>query len=354
LSAEPPIVTKNRKWRVTGSGELLDFLTGQLADAETAWSVGTFGAIAEFTRDAGEPAALQNTGGSIAAVTARGGLRIKAHDMVRPIASESLTTQSWSHRVALCLPGDICAMSGRTVLIEIGPDRDALRAEDRAAVLFDLGLGTLQLDACVRIADAEVVAALRNLVGRSLFEAGNAAMGVILAANPNRVFISHVGRVEVYQPIPPPDGRSPDGPHTHILPRLLRHKRTHGATEALPAGWVPCAHFYPPHPMRDAFGRQRPFQSQHHVAFQELLARYGDPQYVDIKRRVVESVAAAQGPPDSGMAVDRFARAAVRVALRQLQAIKQNSPALLAWLSAHDRFEPDEPNDSAGEYPCTA
>jgi hypothetical protein len=345
---------KNREWHVSGSAELLDFLAGQLADAETAWSVGTFGAIGEFMRDAGEAVAFQNADGSISAVTARGGLRIKARDALRPIASESLTTQSWSHRVALCLPGGTCAMSGRTVLTEIGPDRDALRAEDRAAVLFDLGLGTLQLDACVRIAEAKVVAALRNWVGRSLFEAGNGAMGVILAANPHRVFMSRVGRVEVYQPIPPPDGRSPEGPHTHILPRLLRHKRTHAATEALPAGWVPCAHFYPPHPMRDGFGHQRPFQSQHHAAFQELLARYGDPQHVDIKRRVAESIAAGQGPPDGGMAAGRSARGAVRVALRQLQAVERSSPALLAWLSAHGRLDPDEPNDSVGDHPCTA
>jgi hypothetical protein len=273
---------------------------------------------------------------------------------LRPIASESLTTKSWSHRVAMCLPEDICAMSARTVLTEIGPDRDALRPEDRAAALFDLGFGTLQLDACVRIADAEVVAALRNWVGRSLFEAGNGAMGMLLAANPNRVFISRVGRVEVYQPIPPPDGRSPEGPHTHILPRLLRHKRTHAATEALPAGWVPCAHFYPPHPTRDGFGHQRSFQSRHHASFQELLARYGDPQYVDIKRRVVEPVAAGEGPPDGGMAADRFARAAVRIALRQLQAINQTSPALLAWLSTYERLDPDEPNDSVSDHPCTA
>ena len=337
---------------MNGSSELLDFLSGQLADAETAWSVGTFGAIAEFMRDASEPVSLQNRGDSISAVTARGGLRIEAHDMLRPIASELLTTQSWSHRVALCLPEGICAMSGRTVLTEIGPDRDALRAEDRAAVLFDLGLGTLQLDACIRIVDVGVIAALRNWVGRSLFEAGNAAMELILAANPNRVFVSRIGRVEVYQPIPPPDGRSPAGPHTHILPRLLRHKRTHAATEALPAGWVPCAHFYPPHPMRDALGHGRPFQSERHEAFQTLLARYGDPQLVDTKRRVVESVAAGQVPPNGGMAADRFARAAVRVALRQLQAVEQGSPALVAWLAAYDR--PDEPNDAADEHPCTA
>jgi hypothetical protein len=338
---------------VSKPDSLLDVVAGQLADADTAWSVGSFGAIAEFMRDVDEAVVLQRSDDAISAVTARGGLRIMTPDALRPVASESPTTQSWSHRVALCLPEATGAMSGRMVLTEVGPDRDALRAEDRPTILFDLGLGTLQLDACVRTADADVVAALRDWVGRSLFEAGNGAMSVILAANPNRVFISRVGRIEVYQPIPPPDGKSPEGPHTHVLPRLLRHQRTHAATEFVPAGWVPCAHFYPPHPARDALGHRRPFQSERHAAFQALLARYGDPQLVDTKRRVVESVTAARGPHDAGLAADRFARAAVRVALRQLQAVEHGSPTLTAWLSVHDRLDPDEPNDATGEHPCT-
>ncbi len=37
---------------------LLDFLADRLADSETGWSLGTFGAIAEFTRDADEALTL--------------------------------------------------------------------------------------------------------------------------------------------------------------------------------------------------------------------------------------------------------------------------------------------------------
>jgi len=143
-------------------------------------------------------------------------------------------------------------MSGRSVLTEVGPDRDALRAEDRAAVLFDLGLGALQVDVCVRSSEPAVVAALRGCAGKSLFAPGNGALGVILASNPHRIFASRIGRIEVFQPIPPADGKSPSGPHTHVLPKLLAHRRTHAATEPLPAGWIPCAHCYPPHPARTA------------------------------------------------------------------------------------------------------
>jgi hypothetical protein len=329
----------------------IDLLADHLSDAETAWSIGTFGAIAEFMRDADEEVALERVDGAIAAVTERGGLRIVAHEKMRPVASESLTTQSWSHRVSLCLPEDICAMDGRTVLTEIGPDADALRTEDRAAVIFDLGLGTLQLNACIRTSDAKVIASLRTWTGRSLFEPGSGAMAVILAANPHRVFISDLGRVEVFQPIPPPNGKSPEGPHTHVLPRLLRHKRTHAATEFVPQGFVPCAHFYPPHPARDAMGKRRSFCQNRHASFQRLLARFGDPKFLDIKRRVHEGVSAEGMPLALSHFDDRFSRAALRITLRQIKASGAPAQALESWLAACDSIDPVESDE---EHPCTA
>ena len=44
-----------------------DLLAGHLSDAETAWSIGSFGAIAEFMRDADEDVVLDRVGGAIAA-----------------------------------------------------------------------------------------------------------------------------------------------------------------------------------------------------------------------------------------------------------------------------------------------
>ena len=337
---------------MTSAPILLDFLAEQLADVETGWSIGTFGAIAEFTRDSDEAATLTHIDDVISVVTARGGLRIQAHDALRPIASESPTTESWTHRVAFCFPEEACAMNRRTVLTEVGPDRAALRSEDRSAVLFDLGLDTLQVDVCIRSSDRDFLERLRPLVGKSVFAPGNGAMGTILATNPHRVFISRVGRIEVFQPIPPPDGKSPEGPHTHVLPKLLRSGRTHAATELLPDGWIPSAHLYPPHPARDRFGHRRPFEPERLAAFQELLARYGDPEFLELKRRVVESVAAGKGPSALSIESDRFARATVRVALRQLKASDETSPTLAKWLSVHDRFDSVEREESQEGHYC--
>jgi hypothetical protein len=169
-------------------------------------------------------------------------------------------------------------------------------------------------------------------------------MRVILVANPHRVFITRIGRAEVFQPIPPPGGQSPTGPHTLVLPKLLANGRTHGATEPLPEGWIPCAHVYPPHPLRDQFGRKRPFQRSDHDAFQLLLQRYGLPELVELKRQAVDAVIAELEPPIVAPAGNRFARATTRVALRQLQALQPSLPALAAWL-AEDLMSTASPED---------
>jgi hypothetical protein len=311
-------------------------LTGQMMDGETQWSLGTFGAIAEFARDLDEPVDLVRGATSISATTARGGVRIDLLPDIRLIAFETTSKESWNHRVALCLPEDGCPMSRRAALTEIGPDAGALRAADQGAILFDLGLDALQVDVCVRVSDSEVAAQLRAHCGAPLLAPGNPAMGVIVAASPHRVFIGRLGRIEVYQSIPPHDGRSPQGPHTHVLPDLLRHQRTHAATEPIPDGLIPCAHLYPAHPAKDALGTARAFDPARHDAFQRMLRIFGDPDHLALKQRVLAAVAAGKDPGVVSVPDNRFARSNVRVALRQLRAAEEATPALAAWMAAHE------------------
>lgn len=328
--------------------DVAEFVGAQLADCDNHWSLGTFGALAEFTRDADEPVDFARAERFFSAVTDRGGIRLATSPELRLFASENPTRESWSHRVAFCLRDDSCAMGRRGVLTELGPDREALRERDRSATLFDLGLDAPQVDACIRVADQQVAAAIRAHVGGAVFEHGNPVMSVIVPASPHRVFMSRLGRIEVFQPIPPPDGKSPEGPHTHVLPKLLRHGRTHAATEPVPDGWVPCAHLYPAHPAKDAMGDRRSFDPPRHEGFQQMLRRFGDPDAVALKQRVIAAIEAGQGPSAIVVPNDRFARANVRVALRQMQASSGSSPALAAWLAAHGAAHDMEIADNEG------
>ena len=223
--------------------DVFELISTQLADAQAQWSLGTFGAIAEFMRDPDEPAEIVQTERAMSVVTPRGGIRLEARPGLRPIAFETITTTSWSQRVAFCLPDAESAMNRRAVFTEVGGDANALRAKDRDAVLFDLGLGASQVDCCIRTADAGLIDALRAHAGRSLFEPGNPAMGLILRHSPHRVFVTRAGRAEVYQAIPAPGGKAPEGPHTHVLPKLLAHRRTHAATEPIRAAGSPARIF---------------------------------------------------------------------------------------------------------------
>src|SRR5262245_54606213 len=82
--------------------EAAAFIAGQLENCDTQWSMGTFGALAEFVRDFGEPVAMGRA--MLSAVTARGAIAIAPRPDMRLFASEAVTKTGWNHRVGLCLP----------------------------------------------------------------------------------------------------------------------------------------------------------------------------------------------------------------------------------------------------------
>jgi hypothetical protein len=133
-----------------------------------------------------------------------------------------------------------------------------------------------------------------------------------------------------------------------VLPKLLASKRTHAATEPIPAGWVSCAHLYPAHPLRDGYGRNLPFDADRHTAFQTLLGEFGDKERIVLKRRVLDAVAAGEGPAAVPVQSDRYGRATVRVALRQMR-ISTGRVAPSDWLAAYESAraaaEDEEPEE---------
>ncbi|MGQ0751242.1 MAG: DUF6925 family protein [Betaproteobacteria bacterium] len=309
---------------------IVDLVTRHIADSQTSWAIGTFGAIAEFHRRADEAVALSAHG----AITARGAIRLRLGDAVRAVAWECPSSgDTWTHGVALCLSRDEGAMHARTVVTELGPDAGALREDERHLVLFDLGLGAPHCDICVRSADPEILSVLRAATGRPWLE--TRLFDALPDMSPTRVFLSRLGRVEVYAPIPKPGGRTPDGPHTHVLPDLLRHRRTHSANVPLPECLVPCAEMFPASPIHDDHGRQRPFDIAKHEVFQKLLAEHGDPLCMKAKRDTVAAIRADEPPLDEP-SYTRAQRLARRIVLRQIAHTDGPSPALAAWRTAFD------------------
>lgn len=283
--------------------DLTNTLAELLVDPGTAFMCGSFGAVAEFMRDAGE---AMDAGPGLQAVTARGGVRITPGEGLVALAYEMPGRRSgWTQALELCLPKATLRGTARDVVTELGPDADALRPSDRGAILFDLGLSLLHAEFCVRTSDPEALDVLRSGCGIPLL-AGNPAGPAMPRLSPHRVVRSAIGRVEVYQAIPPPDGRSPDGPHTHLLPKLLAHGRTHAANLPIPPGLVPCLSVFPVSALIDgALDRHR------WDRFQELLERYADREWLVAKQD------AAQGRPPGRTGNTRLGAMARRVAERQ-------------------------------------
>jgi hypothetical protein len=325
--------------------EVRELVERHLDDVESGWSMGAPGAIAEFVRVADEPA--QRRPGTV--VTERGGIRLLPPPDCRPLAYETPVGphDRWNHAVAFCLPESAARRHAHTVITELGPDPDPLRDRDRAGVLFDLGLGTPTVDVCVRSSDPALIGELRAACGSALFGATPGLVGRLVAAGPHRVFLTACGRVEVYAAIPPPDGRSPDGPHTHLLPEIMRAGRTHPATVPIPDGFAPCAHLYPPHPFADGTGRARPFDPSRVAAFAQLLNRYGDPGQAHIGAQVAAAVRAGAGPDAVPAPTDPPGRAARAVALRKLARSGGSPETLSAWRRPDSR--PDDVLDPDGD-----
>ncbi|MGU3494283.1 DUF6925 family protein [Xanthobacteraceae bacterium A53D] len=228
---------------------LLDAAELQARDVTTGWSLGVFGAVAEFVRIPDEPVRILRGETHLEVATGRGALRLVARDGVSIVdyTTPSRLPERRLRGIALCLPQADARLNASAALRHLGPDAAAVRAEDLGGDLFDIGLGTPTLDALIRTTDAALVATLKAAEGENLFARPD-LLGAILAAAPHRVFLSALGRIEVFQPIPPPDGRSPDGPHTHLLPKLLAHKLGHAANLPIPEGFSVCFSLHPAGP----------------------------------------------------------------------------------------------------------
>lgn len=310
-----------------------------LADGETAWSIGTLGATAEFLLVDDDPPpliALAPCGGSI--VSGRGGVRVALVPDVRALAYEQVGAGpgAWIQSFALCLPRERAAMGARTTLTALGLDTEALLADDRRAMLFDLGLGIGHIDVCVRTAEPALLDLLTAAVGRPLGDGDGHVVEALKRASPHRVFRSALGRIEVRQPIASARRRiaTPVGPHTHLHFGSDAVRLSHPADVPIEDGWVPALMLYPGSPIADRFGRPRPFDNERHLTFQELIERFGPPGYMEEKILVTTAVVSGAEPRGFGFDHAPWGRGLACITLRQMRHTHPTVEAVDAWLAA--------------------
>ncbi len=333
---------------MNASRHLRATLRAHLKDRATSWSIGGYGAIGEFHWLPDDDPANDFEG--LRVVTDAGALLLELRDDVVPHAYQGLSRHPdrWLQGIALCLPWRRARREARKVLTELGPDRHAIRAGDRDAVLFDLGLGLLHVDACVRSDSPELLKALRSYCGRSLLAPGSPVMPAIKEASPQRAFVSQLGRVEVYQRIGSAGVRptTPLGPHTHVLPRLLAARRTNAEDNDAPAYHRACAYLYPKHPLMDNLGNRKVYDRDAHAHFTALMDRWGDAAFLAEKQRATRAMRASVDARRYRAPTDTKGRHALRIAIRELAQQMGDTDVIGAWRNRFDRVRP--PTDPSG------
>ncbi len=221
------------------------FVAEKLRTAKGTWVAGVVGAVAEFSATAGARTDVKVIGDTVLARTPGGGLRFIIDDHVRALTFETKDTPIDRSRIVLAVKRERGRRDCSPALTALGPDKGAIDPADRATPLFDLGLGRKEARFCVRIEPGPAQDVMLQTVGVP-FPENLARIGPsLLAESPVRVVKTTLGRIEIDTPIPPPDGSSPAGPHTHILPDHLATGRAMPAGLELPRAYLPGAIFYP-------------------------------------------------------------------------------------------------------------
>jgi hypothetical protein len=336
--AAPPDAAAPAAYRLPSQMNALSFelLLEWVADPDNAWSIGSFGVIGEFWRDEDEPVDLRHDKNRIEVVTPRGAMRLAATGDLPALAWDSLSSdgESWGYGFAICAP--VPGEWPRTIHA-MGFDEAALRPEDRAHRLFGLGMGYGAVEMALRTGDADLISAMEAAEGTHFLDKGE-LQSLVLHAQPHRVLLSPIGRIEIFQPIPPPGGHSPEGPHTHLLPGLASKGRPHSSNIPIPEGWQSILSLHPRSPWRTKLGLRQQYRPAIDAALVPLLERFGLPEERAIEAAVRAMVALGVDPACGDWPDTRRGRAKARITLRRMAAA--GDERAIPWRERFDRTHP--------------
>jgi predicted Fe-S protein YdhL (DUF1289 family) len=218
--------------------EIATWVAATITDRRGTWVTGMPGAVAEFPCQEGREVAAELREGLILGRASDALFRLRVHDRLRAF------TFPGDSPVVLGLPKARLTLPIACTFTELGKDRDAVNATHSEQTLFDFGLGRRCSRFCIRT-DGELVERLHSLTGQPCSRVFKELGAAIIAEGSTRVVQSELARIEVFSPIPPTDGKSPAGAHTHFLPQLLQAGDEIPPALTLPDYAAPMAIFYP-------------------------------------------------------------------------------------------------------------
>ncbi|MEM7340113.1 MAG: hypothetical protein AAF467_15765 [Actinomycetota bacterium] len=235
-----PMTVQRRRWL---SDDLVSFVITALQQRCT-WTMGVFGAIAEF-ESGGAPLQIRVDDGLIVAHCPSGAMQL---DPAVPLEVFETVDPAGNLGPTVLAVSEASAPRPCSRLTRMGPDLASVHPDHRDHQVYDLGLGRRAGSFAVRTDDADLIARLDQTAASPPDDETSgldAVAPALVAASPHRVVTGAAGRIEVYAPIPAADETSPLGCHTHLDPAHLAHNRDLPPGLDLPDNVIPAAVCYP-------------------------------------------------------------------------------------------------------------
>ena len=296
----------------------------------TAISIGGLGAIAEFDGD--QKKVSFDSANELQICNTKGAFKVKIDGGESLLAYETLsqTPKSWQWGMVVLADRDPYFANLKNGLHEIGPDTDAISENDKDALLFSLGTGLSNSNFTIRTKDPALLRILRANEGVCITEGNNPVLDAIIDLSPHRVVYSTIARIEVYQEISRHE--TPMGPHTHLLPSMLKARRTHVAAIPIPASQSPQLTLHPENPMFDQYGHSRPFAKSVCESFSPLVEAHCAEEFRIEKKRLKAAFKKQEKAINYVCPGTRLGRLAYKVTLRQLSHTCEDKAYLDTWL----------------------
>ncbi len=208
--------------------EIADVIHETLDEKCGTWVLGVPGALGEFLAEPEAPWSVQRDGMRVSARCGAHSLRLVVHEKTRALAinnphgaadaPKAIALSLLKNRFSVPSNDGLALLEGADAAPVVPVAHDA---GDDAGTLFDLGLARTSHRMSIRVTDDALAARLHDHLGAPL-ERLLADMGAeLLAASPDRVIDTGMGRLVISGQIPSSDMHTPNAPHTHLLPEVI-------------------------------------------------------------------------------------------------------------------------------------
>lgn len=252
---------------------------------KSSWAIVRDGVVAEFSVVLGDKPIKTFENNTLKIDTHRATLCVNFDESVKAVVAESGAhgCSPWTQHVYLCIQKDQAKMSCRNKLTYLGKFDNGVDKGD----LWDLGVGNQTLDACIIAKDESTNDLLKQKEGQYIIDDPNFLRELVIHSPP-RLFQTKFAYILVRQKIPLTEKEELEGPHTHLLPPIIKSKKHFEVP--VPEDMVPIIQTDPFGSVIDGNGDFHAWNGFENDSFQMFLQKYGSPQYVTLKNEIKQKI----------------------------------------------------------------